>query len=204
MKLIVGLGNPGRIYKNSRHNIGFSVLDALAKSQEIVFKKEADVYSWTAKLVDGSKKTPAPHLVLAQPQTFMNLSGFSVRALLKKYKVGLEDLLVVCDDLDLELGRIKIKGCGSSAGHRGIKSIIGTLKSSNFCRLRLGIGRPDIGRDAAAYVLSAFTREEKKTVKCAIDNACECIKIWVAQGITPAMDRFNKRIVTSKDFENRK
>lgn len=188
MKLIVGLGNPGRAYKNSRHNIGFSVLDALAGSQGTVFKKEADVYSLSAKVKLADK-----NLVLAQPQTFMNLSGFSVRALMGKYKTGIENLLVVCDDLDLELGRIKIKGSGSAGGHKGLKSIIGTLKSNNFCRLRLGIGRPDIDRDAAVYVLSTFTRQENKTVGRAIDRACECINVWVAQGITPAMNRFNRR-----------
>ena len=135
MKLIVGLGNPGRQYADSRHNIGFLVLRALAA--DAVFKREPNVFSLTAKI----RINREAHL-LALPLTFMNLSGSAVEALCDKFDISLSDLLIVCDDLDLEFGSMRLKAKGSSAGHRGIQSIIESLGSNDFARLRIGIGRP--------------------------------------------------------------
>lgn len=195
MKLIVGLGNPGKAYQNSRHNAGFLILTALAKKYRVEFKKEKDAYAQTARTKIGNEK-----VIFARPQTFMNLSGFCIKALLGKYKIRLEDLAVICDDLDLGLGRIKIKNSGSSGGHRGLKSIIDILGSNGFSRLRVGIGRPDskIYPDAAEYVLSDFGRDERKTAESMINRACECIEIWVAAGITRAMDVFNAKTKVQK------
>ena len=136
-KLIVGLGNPGLIYAGSRHNVGFAVLKSLAGSLKINFKRDSSVSALVAK-----DKLPQKDIVLALPQTYMNLSGIAVVALLKKFKINPKDLLVVCDDLDLELGKMKIRPQGSSGGQRGIASIIERLGTQDFCRLRIGIGRP--------------------------------------------------------------
>lgn len=188
MKLIVGLGNPGRLYKYSRHNIGFLVLERLAEDLKISLKKEADAYSSS-----GKGKIGGNEVILAEPLTFMNLSGSAVKALFKKYKIDLKDILVICDDMDLELGRLKIKQAGSSAGQRGLKSIIYSLGSNNFNRLRIGIGRPKENQDAKEYVLSSFSKAEKKTVEFIIDEACACASAWANEGITEAMNKFNKR-----------
>ncbi len=189
MKLIIGLGNPGRIYTESRHNIGFSVVKALSKVYKIPLKKDNNVFSLSGKgIVEGHV------LALALPLTFMNLSGIAVSALIKKYKISLENLLVVCDDLDLGLGAMKIRPCGSSGGHRGLRSIIESLGSEDFARLRLGIGRPAHRNiDMADYVLSSFPRKDKEEVVEIIDVACDCCLTWVTKGITESMNIFNRR-----------
>jgi len=188
MKLIVGLGNPGLIYRNSRHNAGFRVVKALALKQKVVLKKDNHSSSLIAKtLID------AETVILAQPLTFMNLSGLAVKALVKKYDLSLQDLLVVCDDLDLELGRIKIRPQGASGGQRGLQSIIEKLGCGDFARLRLGIGRPHAAADAAAYVLKGFTRSEIRLATDAQNAAVDCCYSWIEKGITEAMNIFNIR-----------
>jgi len=188
MKLIVGLGNPGRIYKDSRHNIGFSVINALSIKYKILLKKESGVFS-----LSGKGKIQSQHFLLALPLTFMNLSGIAVSALLKKYKLDLQDLLVVCDDLDLGFGAIKIRPCGSSGGHHGLKSIIGSLGSQEFCRLRIGIGRPlQDNTDTADYVLSPFHKKEKGQIGEIIEKGCEYCRVWVTKGIIESMTIFNR------------
>lgn len=198
MKLIVGLGNPGKLYIDSRHNIGFSVVNALAKSHKVVFKKDSGVCALTAKC-----KLRNEFVLLAMPLTFMNLSGLAVSALLKKYKIdlprpcaqerGLDNLLVVCDNLDLELGRQKIRPYGSAGGHQGLKSIIGSLKSERFARLRIGIARPQRDVEVSEYVLSPFTLKEKAQVKEVIEKAILACELWVRKGITKTMNMVNKR-----------
>jgi len=188
MKLIVGLGNPGDIYRDTRHNIGFSVIKALAKVYKISFKRE----SGSCSLV-GRGKIEDAAVVLAMPLTFMNLSGSAVSALLKKYKVSPEDLLVVCDDLDLEFGRMRIRPLGSSGGQRGLKSIIAALNSQKFCRLRVGIGRPHPASDAADFVLSHFKRNELAEAKEIIERAGDCCQVWATRGVTESMNIFNTR-----------
>ena len=200
MKLIIGLGNPGLIYAGSRHNIGFSVVKALCKLQrpilsdelaprllrgKKVFKREPGCLALTAKLNSN--------IMLAMPLTFMNLSGSAVGCLLRKYKIDLQDLLVICDDLDLELGRIKLRCSGSSGGQRGLKSIIGVLGVENFSRLRIGIGRPKQHIDAAEYVLEHFSRAEKKELKEAVGKAIDCCLAWIDEGIVKTMNNYNKK-----------
>jgi PTH1 family peptidyl-tRNA hydrolase len=187
VKLIVGLGNPGKIYVNSRHNIGFSVVEALAKVYKISLKKETNTFS-----LSGKGRIEGQNVILSEPLTFMNLSGLAVSALLKKHKIALDNLLVVCDDLDLAFGRLKIKASGSSGGHRGLNSIMDALSSQNFCRLRIGIGRPHINTYPAEYVLSPFTREEKELAKEIIKRASHCCRVWVKKGITECMNIFNR------------
>ena len=185
--MIVGLGNPGFIYAGSRHNIGFVVLKSLAGSLKINFKRDGSVSALVAK-----DKLLQQDLVLALPQTYMNLSGIAVKALLKKFKVGGKDLLVVCDDLDLELGKMKIRPQGSSGGQRGLESIIEYLGTREFCRLRIGIGRPKNSQDAARYVLSGFLRKEKAAVKQIEEDTVSCCRSWIEKGIVQTMNTFNK------------
>lgn len=188
MKLIVGLGNPGRTYANSRHNIGFSVVRALAKVYNISLKKDNCAFS-----LSGKGRIKGQNIALVLPLTFMNLSGIAVGALLKKYKTGIDNILVVCDDLDLEFGRLKIRPQGSSGGHRGLQSIIDTLGRQDFCRLRIGIGRRDKNMASAEYVLSPFNKEEKKEVPDIIEKAIECSQSWVTGGAQASMNIFNRR-----------
>lgn len=190
MKLIVGLGNPGKIYSDSRHNIGFLVVGALSKAYKISLKREKGSFA-----LSGKGKIAGRNVVLATPITFMNLSGIAVNLLLKKNKVDLDNLLVVCDDLDLELSRLKIRAAGSSGGHRGLNSIIDFLKSEDFCRLRIGIGRPkEIKRDAAEYVLSPFSKKEKERVEKIIERAVRCCRVWASEGILESMNIFNRPV----------
>jgi len=188
MKLIVGLGNPGTAYRDSRHNIGFMAVKALAHSSKAAFKRDIGTRSLSAKI-----KYAGQNVILAMPLTFMNLSGPAVKALMKKYKAGPEGLLVVCDDLDLEFGRLKIKTGGTSAGHRGVGSIIESLSGDSFSRLRVGIGRPCCGQDASEYVLSPFTKREKEQLSEIIEKTVDCCRAWIGPGITEAMSIFNKR-----------
>jgi PTH1 family peptidyl-tRNA hydrolase len=188
MKLIIGLGNPGRAYLDSRHNIGFLIIKSLAKIYKIPLKRESGTFSLIGRgTIDGQRVT------LAMPLTFMNLSGSCVELLLKKYKTLPANLLVICDDLDLELGRLKIRPSGSSGGHRGLQSIMASLGTQDFCRLRVGISRPHKNTAAASYVLSAFTNKEKKQVKEIIARAADCCSVWVTRGIAQSMNIFNKR-----------
>jgi PTH1 family peptidyl-tRNA hydrolase len=187
MKLIVGLGNPGDLYKDSRHNIGFSIVKALSRAHKTPFKKDRNTFSLSAKAKINNEQ-----VILALPVTFVNLSGLAVSALLKKYRVGLEGLLVVSDDLDIEFGRLKLRPAGSSGGHQGLQSLIDTLGSQKFARLRIGLGRPK-DRDTAEYVLSHFTKKEKERLKQVIAKACLCCRFWLREGISKSMNIFNRR-----------
>jgi PTH1 family peptidyl-tRNA hydrolase len=189
VKLIVGLGNPGYLYRNSRHNIGFSVVKALSKSHKISLKKDNYAYALT-----GKGRIASQSAILAAPLTFMNLSGIAVKALLEKYRIDTCDLLVVCDDLDLEFGRLKIRANGSCAGHRGMRSIMEALETENFCRLRLGIGRPLAAQDVAKFVLTPFLAREKRQLKEITARASECCVAWLVEGVSCAMNVFNKKL----------
>ena len=187
MYIIAGLGNPTREYEKTRHNVGFDTIDVLADklNTSVDEKKFKGLYG--RGIIAGEK------VILLKPQTFMNLSGVAVKALLKKLKLSPQELLVVCDDLDLELGRIKIRPHGSSAGQRGLGSIIEQLGAEEFNRLRFGIGRPRNAEDARRYVLSGFLRKEKGVVEEAKENAVACALSWVENGIIMTMDSFNTR-----------
>ena len=188
MKLIVGLGNPGIFYANSRHNIGAMTVAALAKSAKLALRRERTIQAKTGKTFFENEA-----VTLAIPQTFMNLSGVAVGPLMKHMRTALSDLIVVYDDLDLEMGDLRLRPSGSAGGHNGMKSIIAALGTSDFPRLRIGIGRPaNPDADVARYVLSSFGRREKKMLDATIENACNCLQAWVIEGTTRSMNIYNR------------
>lgn len=190
MKLIVGLGNPGLLYTGSRHNIGFQAIKALAREYKVSLKKESRIAA-----LSGRCKIDSLEVMLAMPLTFMNCSGQAVSSLVKKYRIESGDILIICDDLDLELGRLKIKLRGSSAGHKGIQSIIDSLSSDEFARLRLGVGRPSrLAADISKFVLSGFTKKEVREKDKMVEDACNCSKAWASEGAAKAMNIFNKKL----------
>ena len=193
MKLIVGLGNPGRIYARNRHNIGFMCVSHFAKTQGIRFdKKQGQARIGTGE-VAGNK------LIVARPQTHMNLSGESVIRLVNKFNISLNNLIVIHDDLDLPLGKIRLSQGSGSGGHKGVDSIITHLGSLDFPRIRVGIGRPPIIEGSAedreanivAYVLSDFTTDEKKVITEVIPKVSEAILCLLNEGLTAAMNKYN-------------
>ena len=193
MKLIVGLGNPGDNYKDSRHNVGFRLVKALAKDQAVALKRD-----WGTHALSARTKINGQATLVAIPLTYMNLSGNAVRALVKKYKAALVDLLIVVDDLDLELGRQKIRPGGSSGGHKGLESVAESLSTREFARLRIGIGRPHRGIDSAEYVLMPFLKKETEIIDGIMGEALECCRSWVADGIDKTMEKFNRSIIGEK------
>lgn len=184
--LIVGLGNIGDEYRDTRHNIGFNVLDAFAKASNIVFKDGR--YGATADLSLKGKQ-----LVLLKPSTYMNLSGNAVRYWMQQEKVPLENLLIVVDDLALPFGALRLKPKGSDAGHNGLKHIAATLGTENYARLRFGIGNNFPKGAQIDYVLGHFSEEEKQQMGERIDTACEIIKSFCLAGIAITMNQFNKK-----------
>lgn len=186
MKIVVGLGNPGSKYSGTRHNIGFLFIDQLARQEGIVL----DQHQCDALIGQGrSNETP---LLLAKPQTFMNLSGVAVAALLQAHGATAADLIVVYDDLDLPLGRIRIRNNGGAGGHRGVSSIIEHLGAVPFCRIRLGIGRPPEGVAVMDYVLAPFSEAERVDLGKVIDRATEGFRCLVHQGAQVAMAVYNR------------
>ena len=193
MELIVGLGNPGRGYANNRHNIGFMCLNHFARRYSLRFDKR----QCQARI--GSGQVAGDRVVVAKPQTYMNRSGQAVSRLVGKFRVSLDNLIVIHDDLDLPLGKIRLRPKGSAAGHKGIDSIIAELGSQDFPRIRVGIGRPPITEgsdetseaDVIAYVLSDLAPEEKRVITEAISPVSEAIYCLLTEGLTAAMNRFN-------------
>jgi PTH1 family peptidyl-tRNA hydrolase len=187
MKLIVGLGNPGRKYEGTRHNVGFEVVGLLAGRYGAEW--EAGPRGIEAVV---ARARPAG-VVLANPLTFMNLSGAAVVALLQFFKIAPEDLIVVVDDVNLDLGRLRARHAGSAGGHNGLKSIIGALGMSDFARLRVGVGRGDARRDLADHVLARFDPGEGAIVAEAVGRAADAAELFVAEGMAPVMNRFNRK-----------
>ncbi len=185
MILFLGLGNPGRRYQRSRHNLGFRVLDSLAKRLKI--KIETKGY----KSLLGRGRIGREKIILAQPLTFMNNSGVAAASLVRGLKIPLKNLVVIYDDIDLPLGRIRIRRKGGPGGHKGVESIIQHLKSNEFPRLRLGIGRPPRGMDPRGYVLQNFTEEENLLVKEGMERAGGALILLAEEGITSAMNKYN-------------
>jgi peptidyl-tRNA hydrolase, PTH1 family len=185
MKLIVGLGNPGRAYAGTRHNVGFDVLDLLAERHRLSWESgpaEALMARWRAASA-----------IVAKPLTFMNLSGQAVGDLLRFYKIDLPDLFVVVDETNLELGRLRARATGSAGGHNGLKSLIELLGTEDFARLRVGVGRGDARRDLADHVLTKFDPQERPDVVEAVGRAADAAELFVAEGIAPVMNRFNRK-----------
>jgi PTH1 family peptidyl-tRNA hydrolase len=185
MKLVVGLGNPGRKYDGTRHNLGFDVVRLLSErfaAQSPRVKFEAELWEID---VAGER------VLLAAPQTYMNLSGRSVRQALDFYKLGPADLLVISDDLNLPTGQVRLRGSGTAGGQKGLQNIIDQLGTNQFARLRIGIDRPPGGRDATDYVLQRFSRSEQDRITPAVAKAADGVELWVKEGLNPAMNRVN-------------
>ncbi len=196
MKLIVGLGNPGKAYALNRHNVGFRCIDFLSETYSIPVKKRQ------CQARTGGGNIAGIPVLLAKPTTFVNNSGESVKRLMQKYSLGTSDLIVIYDDLDLPLGRIRIKQGGNPGGHKGVASIITALQDKGFCRIRIGIGRP-VSEDGVPvtdeevivdYVLGNFTSEEELVIRPVIARAAEAVKCLLVEGLTRAMDRFNRAV----------
>ena len=193
MKLIVGLGNPGKAYAHNRHNIGFRCINYLARLHSIQVKKHQ------CRSQVGIGKITGVEVLLAKPKTFVNLSGGAIERLMQKYNISIDELLVIYDDLDLPLGKLRLRAGGSAGGHKGINSIISALGSEDFPRIKVGIGRPTeedgtaiTDEDAiVGYVLSDFTPQEDASTKSTIATVAEAIHCILTEGITAAMNRFN-------------
>lgn len=185
MKIVIGLGNPGDKYVGTRHNVGFDVLAELGKRWGFSRPKSRFEAEFT-EIACGVEK-----LLLVAPQTFMNLSGRSVHQFARFFQIPLVDLLVVCDDLNLRLGQLRMRPSGSAGGQKGLSSILTCLGSEEIPRLRLGVGRPPPDWDPADYVLSRFRKEELGQIDAAISRAASSIEVWAKDGMTIAMNLFN-------------
>jgi PTH1 family peptidyl-tRNA hydrolase len=193
VRLIVGLGNPGREYAHSRHNVGFWCLNRLARRHGIAFSRRGRLAAV------GEGQLAGQPVILAKPRTFVNLSGRAVSHLLKRCRLSPEQLLVVYDDLDLPLGRVRLRPSGSHGGHRGMRSIVEAVGSQDFPRIRIGIGRPKVAGEptwepghVVDYVLGPMTAEERRTLDEAVATAGEAILCLLSEGIETAMNRYNR------------
>ena len=182
-KLIVGLGNPGKDYEGTRHNVGYMAIDVLAKRHHIFVKARRN----RAQVGEGT--IGDEKVILAKPLTFVNLSGEAVSGLIRRYRLNLEDVIVITDDVNLPVGRLRVRASGSAGGHKGLKSIILSLGTQDFVRIRIGIGAPD--RGMVDYVLSRFTREERPIIKQAVTRAADAVEAILTSGIEQAMNEFN-------------
>ena len=186
MKIIVGLGNPGKKYNDTRHNIGFAYLECFAHKHDININRSE------CKALTGVGRIEGEQVVLAKPQTFMNLSGESVKSLSVKYKCDPENIIVVFDDVSMDVGRMRIRLKGSSGGHNGIKSIIYNLGSDDFPRLKIGVGeKPFPQMDLADHVLGKFPKEDIKTLTDMIPDVCTALEMIILGDVSGAMNRFN-------------
>lgn len=185
MKLIVGLGNPGKEYDQTRHNIGFMTIDELADYFDIKLDRTKFNGLYGLGMVRGEK------VLLLKPLTYMNLSGESIRPLMEYYDIDVEDLLVIYDDLDLPCGKIRLRTKGSAGGHNGIKSIIQHLKTQEFNRVRIGIDRPKNGMKVVDYVLGRFTSEEMIEMNGAMEKSVKASEEWLSKPFLEVMNRYN-------------
>ena len=197
MKLIVGLGNPGREYRETRHNVGFMVVDEIARRYAL---------SWAqapAQVPDAfiAKRYGTEPVLLAKPLTYMNLSGEAVAALMRYFDVPPADVLIVVDEADLPFGRLRARARGSAGGHNGLKSIIERLGTTDFSRLRLGVGRGDGRRDLADHVLARFERSEQAELESLITRAADAAEMFAAEGISKVMNAFNPGATAPTDAD---
>lgn len=183
--LIVGLGNIGKQYENTRHNIGFWVADELARRHQLTFGKPERKAVCADGIIAGKR------VLIAKPQTYMNLSGEAVRALVDFYKIPNTHIIVVHDDLDLPLGTLRIRPSGSAGGQNGVKNIIQHLGTPDFARVRCGIGRPPGTQDPAAYVLQSFSGDDAITATIMRDRAADALETWLREGLDIAMNKHN-------------
>jgi len=184
--MVVGLGNPGREYRDTRHNVGYMAADLWAASNGMTTRRFGLRSRW------GSKKVRGQQIVVLKPKTYMNLSGIAVKRAIKKFKLDAQDIIIVHDDLDIPLGRIKISLKGGAGGHKGIKSIIDSLGTKDFIRVRVGIGRPPGSADAADWVLSPFEKEEIPMRDQAVELSRAVIDSILTEGVDAAMNQFHQ------------
>ncbi len=185
MKLLVGLGNPGLRYERTRHNVGFMVVDALAGELGVTIKKKQGSALLGKGFISGKG------ILLAKPQTFMNRSGDAVLELLNFYRDTIEDLIVIHDDLDIDLGRLRFRDGGGTGGHNGLKSITARLNSADYARLKIGIGRPHGEMEVDSFVLSNFSVPESEVIANVVKTAAAGLKTWCWDGLEKAMNDFN-------------
>ncbi|NLV91447.1 MAG: aminoacyl-tRNA hydrolase [Firmicutes bacterium] len=185
MKLVVGLGNPGLKYAQTRHNFGFMVIE------ELVRRHGVTLTAGSFSALSGSVRINGEKVILLMPQTFMNNSGRAVGPAANYYRIAPEDILVIYDDLDLALGEVRLRAKGSAGGHNGMKSIIAALGTQEFARLRLGIDRPTHSEEVINYVLSNFPKADQPLVEEVITTAADAAELWITDGVTVAMSKFN-------------
>ena len=185
VKLIIGLGNPGKPYEHTRHNIGFDVIDALAS------KWGAPLNQSKFNGMYASVHRPEGKVILVKPLTYMNLSGECVRPLMDYFDIEVEDILVIYDDLDLETGKLRLRQKGSAGGHNGIKSLIQHLGTQEFDRIRVGVSRPPAGMKVADYVLSKFSKDDQPVVEDAIKKSCDAVEAALVKPFLDVMNKFN-------------
>ena len=190
MKLIVGLGNPGKEYSLTRHNAGFMVVEELAGLHSVKFRVNKRFKALTGEGLIGGERS-----YLAMPQTFMNLSGHSVRLIVNWLKVDLEDILLIIDDIALPFGSMRIRPKGTHAGHKGLRSVIDCMGTDEFSRMRIGIAGSRTIRDRSRYVLDRFTKREQKALPDILQRSSQACEYWVREGVAAAMNRYNKRRV---------
>lgn len=183
--IVVGLGNPGPRYDNTRHNVGFDTIDLLSHKYGIKVSKLKH------KALIGDGKIEEKKVILVKPQTFMNLSGESVRDILNWYKIPLKNLIIIYDDIDLEPGKIRVRPKGSSGTHNGMRSVIYQIQSEDFPRIRIGIGKAPEGWDLADYVLSKFNADDRKVISESICKAADAVVTIIKSGVETAMNKFN-------------
>ena len=187
MYLIAGLGNPSKTYEGTRHNVGFSMIDALADAFQI------DVTTKKHKAIVGRGVIEGMKVILAKPQTYMNLSGESIREIADFYKIDPENMIIIYDDISLDVGRLRIRKKGSAGGHNGIKNIIAHLGTDVFPRIKVGVGEKPQGWDLADYVLSKYSKEEQQALREASDNVIGAVKLMVLDNIDAAMNQYNAK-----------
>ena len=187
MKLVAGLGNPGRDYAGTRHNIGFGVIARISDKYNIPLTGKEHKAICGKGMIGGEK------VILAQPQTFMNLSGECVRSLVDYYKLESEDIIIAYDDIDLEVGQLRIRSKGSAGGHNGIKNIISHLGTNEFPRVKVGVGGKPEGGDLVRHVLGRFSREDEKVIGEVLDVAVEAVETILSDGVEAAMNLYNAK-----------
>jgi PTH1 family peptidyl-tRNA hydrolase len=193
LHLIVGLGNPGPKYDRTRHNVGFLAVDELARRHGITWRGRQARAEVAKGTINGIP------VVLAKPQTFMNLSGESVSGLLNWHKIPPSRLIIIYDDMDLPLGTIRVRARGSAGGHNGMKSILQHLRSEEFARLRIGVERPPGAGENIDWVLGHFTKDEQRELQPALNNAVDAVEFWLANGIDKTMNAFNGGLAGGKE-----
>jgi len=190
LKLVAGLGNPGAEYVGTRHNVGFDVLDELARRHGLAWPRR--VVSARGTELTTRWRRPAGDVVLLKPLTFMNLSGYAVNEERQFYKVELAALLIVCDDVNLPLGRLRARAGGSEGGHNGLRSVAEQLGTTDYARLRVGVGRGDNRRDLADHVLSRFEPDEVPGIEDAVIRAADAVELWITDGLARVMNTHNR------------